>query len=228
MNERVKYASALVIAIAAVSVVAFGRLETPANGKAARSLVAQPTVPGNASPPPTGDLSRLGAEVASLQAQLAAVQSGLAQRAAAEAEARSEEPSRDPAVAPTPEESRAESEAQWQVHMAEVAADFAEEPVQKAWADEKQEFVEAQLQNQATLNGAAGRVECRSRSCRVAFTGNSTDLNKDLPLFVHSLGDTLPSAQAERIDEPDGRVTMVLYVSDNQEQPGERAPGGPN
>lgn len=213
MNERMRYVSALVIVTAAVSVVAVASLESPAKPKASG---AQPAPPANDSPLQTGDLPRLRAEIASLKTELAAVQAGLAQTPAREAEPPSEEPSRDPARA-TPEESRAESEAEWQLHMAEVADAFAEEPVHKAWADEKQEFVEARLQNEALLSGAVGRVECRSRTCRVEFTGNSSDVNKELPEFVHSLGQTLPSAQAERIEEPDGRVTMVLYVSDHEE-----------
>jgi hypothetical protein len=89
----------------------------------------------------------------------------------------------------------------------------------------KQDFVEARLQNAALLNSAARRVECRARTCRAEFTGNSSDINGELPRVPSLPGQTLPSAQAERIEEPDGRVTMVLYVSDHQELPGERAPG---
>lgn len=220
MNQRIRYASALLIAIA-VAVVAFALRDSPPRAGTARSGASQGAHAAKDGPMQTGELPRLRAEIASLKTQIAAVQTGLAQTAARQSEHASDEPSRDPAVAPTPEQSRAESEAEWQVHMAEVAAAFAEEPVQKAWADEKQDFVEARLQTEATLSGAAGRVECRSRTCRVEFTGNPTDLNKDLPVFVHSLGQTLPSAQAERIEQPDGRVTMVLYVSDQREPAGE-------
>jgi hypothetical protein len=40
-------------------------------------------------------------------------------------------------------------------------------------------------------------------------------MSKELPIFVQQFAETLPSVQADRIDDGSGRTTMVLYMTRN-------------
>jgi hypothetical protein len=214
MNTLVRYGSGAIVLLAAISLASFKLRGSPREQEAAHGTGAQPE--------PLVEKrradNRLKAEIASLQTRVAAIQASLAEKAAADTDEPGE-PSREPAVALTPEESRAQSDAEWQAHMLEVAAAFAEEPLEKAWATEKRELVESHLQGSPILSAAARGVECRSHTCRVELTGNHAEVNKEVGMFVHKLGAILPRAKAERIEEPNGQVTMVLYVSERREEP---------
>jgi hypothetical protein len=217
MNTLVRYGSGAIVLLAAISLGSFTMLASPPAQEEAHATRAQPE--------PLVEKrreDRLKAEVASLETRVAAIQASLVEKAAADTDEPGEpgeEPSREPAAALTPQESRAQSDAEWQAHMLEVAAAFEEEPLEKAWAVEKRELVESHLEGNPILNAAARNVECRSHTCRVELTGKHAEVNNELGMFVHKLGPVLPRAKAERIEEPDGQVTMVLYVSERKEQP---------
>lgn len=214
MKARAGYAFAGVALLAATSIVVFGMWDEKKHGATAVRSELQP----NGAHGQDRQLAHLRAEISSLKGQLVAIRAGLDDRGAEamQPEPTVEEPSSDQAVAPTPEEGRAQGAAEWREHMQQVSAAFVEEPVDKSWSAEKHQFVEARLRSDPVLNAVASEVECRSSTCRVELVGDPIDVNKQLPMFVHSLGQTLPRADAERIDHPDGRVTMVVYVSDHQ------------
>jgi hypothetical protein len=219
MKARAGYAFVGLGLLAATSIVVFRRPEA----KAPVSAAVRPELPASDGHGQDRQLAHLRAEVTSLKGQLVAIRTGLDDRVvqAKHPEPIVEDPSSDSAAAPTPEESRAQSALEWREHMERVAAAFVEEPVDRSWSKEKHEFLESRLRNDPVLNAAASGLECRSSTCRVELTGDPIDVNKQLPMFVHSLGETLPRAEAERIDQPDGQVTMVVYVKEHQTEPDE-------
>lgn len=66
------------------------------------------------------------------------------------------------------------------------------------------------------LRGKVRNLECRSRTCRVEIDDDRAGaVSKELPVFVQQLADTLPSTQADHIDDGNGHTTMVLYMTRN-------------
>jgi hypothetical protein len=111
-------------------------------------------------------------------------------------------------------EVRAEDERQWRDYMAGVTAAFRQQSVDAAWSSATASAVQSALATDSDLRPLARGVECRSRTCRVAITDDgSGKLGKALPLFAQQVGQALPSIVAERIEEPGGGATMILYLS---------------
>jgi hypothetical protein len=52
-----------------------------------------------------------------------------------------------------------------------------------------------------------------SRTRLAAAPAPAASRSKGLPVLVMQLSDTLPSTQADHIDEGNGRTTMVLYMA---------------
>jgi hypothetical protein len=92
-------------------------------------------------------------------------------------------------------------------------------PFRPAWRKKPPQKQTTEESPNPILSAAARGVECRSHTCRVELTGRHAEVNNELGMFVHKLGPVLPRAKAERIEEPDGQVTMVLYVSERKEEP---------
>ena len=75
------------------------------------------------------------------------------------------------------------------------------------------------IQKNPVIQAAIGNVDCRSRTCRVEISDDgSGKLDKQLPLFVQSVGKTLPNMQAERVGERSGPSMMVLYLTDERQR----------
>lgn len=164
--------------------------------------------------------ARLQTELTSVKAQLAAIKTQLATRASA-GEERSREIAEEELPTATPEQQRADDARAWKEHMAKVAQAFEAEALDPRWASVTGETVENAVLADPVISAAAGEVQCRSKTCRIEITMDTAGaVDKQLPLFVHGLGGTLPFGQADRIENSDGTISLALYL-------GTRAPDAP-
>lgn len=209
-------ASGLVVVLAG-SAVAYRALHPPARA----SLRAEPA----GSRAELGERSDQSEEMERMRAQLASVQGQLAalrtQSAAPKPDVPAETEPRpmlmedlDPEIL----RAKREEDAQlWKDHMAEVALAFEDETFDRGFAAPAQSAVEQAIQNQPALKASAGKIECRSRTCRLEFRdAKSPEVGKALPLFLQSLGGTLPNMQADHVEDENGRSTAVLYLTNEQ------------
>jgi len=151
------------------------------------------------------DLYQLHEEVANLRAQLAARQGEPAPEPSAKVT--------EIGAAHTPEE-QADQDARWHAHMNAIAERFRAEPKDPRWAQTATAAVQAAASANEAIRGALRGVECRSDSCRVEIVDDrSGGVAKGLPLFVQSLGDTMPTMQADHEEDGQGHVNMTLYLS---------------
>jgi hypothetical protein len=153
-------------------------------------------------------MARLNAQVSALREQMAENQAS----PSADAGAVDPEPGparRDPAE-------RAQQETEWHAHMMEVDSDFQSEAMDPRWASSTASAVQRTVNASDAMRGNMRSVECRSQTCRVELDDDGSGaMSKELPIFVQQFAETLPSVQADRIDDGSGRTTMVLYMARN-------------
>lgn len=168
------------------------------------------------------DVDGLRAEVARLQGQMLALRAQVAEQKAPEAVPPAPEPEAlDPE---TLDERKRASARRWKEHMAEVAASFEQEPRDRNFSTTTAGAVDRAIQNNPVIQKVAGNVDCRSRTCRVEIhDGKGSEVSKQLPVFLHSLGPTLHRAQADNVEGPNGQTTTVLYLTN--EEPAVPLPG---
>jgi len=166
------------------------------------------------------EVSALRREINSLRAQVGVLRGDMSKtQAAVRAEAKSAPPD-EPKDTRTYPQRMADDARRFHEYMSGVAGAFRDEAVDSQWSARSTAAVRKVLAGDNPLNKVVQDVECRSHSCRIAFEDEGkADLNKQLPLFVNQLGDTLPYMLADRVQEADGRSSMILYMSTRQEQP---------
>ena len=157
------------------------------------------------------ETAALRARMARLDAELSALREQVGEdRAPANTDTSAANPEpapRDPAVI-------AEQAREWRAHMTEVDANFQREARDPRWASSTASALQSGLHASDTMRDKVRSVECRSQTCRVEITDDGSGaMAKDLPMFVHQLAETLPSMQADQIDDGNGNRTVVLYLS---------------
>lgn len=215
-----KRASMILTGIATVGIgsyVALGvAVRPPANtASTALSVAGDQAERGGDRPASSAEeTAALRAGMAELHAEVAALRERMAEsRASANAEA--------PAVSPEPARRDPEAIAQqaraWHEHMMDVDSDFEGEATDPRWASSTASTLESALNASDAMRGRVRGVECRSRTCRVEIAADegSGAVLKELPILVQQLGETLPSMQADQVDDGSGHPTMVLYLARN-------------
>jgi len=162
------------------------------------------------------DVERLSAELALMRREINHLRDRESEQKAPEAA----EPPATGAEEVDPQKLRAEHEEadrQWKDHMAEVAMDFEQETVDRTFSTKATAAVEQELQNNPVIQAAAGKVECRTHTCRLEIRdARNSDVSKQLQMFVHKIGPTLPRAQADEVSDPNGQTHLVLYMTDQE------------
>ncbi len=206
-------AGASVLTIAA-AVVVYRSLQAPERA-VRQEVVASAAEPATARS--EIELERMRAELGLVQGQLRALREQVTERKAPEAPAPVE--AQEPPDEASIQEQREESARRWKEHMADVSAAFESEPLDRRFASAAQAALATAIEKNPVVQAAVGNVDCRSRTCRVEVSDDrSGKLDKQLPLFVQSVGGTLPYMQAERVGDRRGPSKMVLYLT-NERQP---------
>jgi hypothetical protein len=98
--------------------------------------------------------------------------------------------------------------------MADVGAAFQSETRDAKWATFASTRLRDVMTSDPTLRGAVGSIDCRSQSCRVEIGDDSSGaLQRALPTFLQQAADILPSMQADRGTDADGRAITILYLT---------------
>lgn len=97
-----------------------------------------------------------------------------------------------------------------------VAAQFAAEKVDPAWAPTKQvdlkKIAELPQITSAVPAPKQMAVDCRSSMCRIEGTFDASGSAQDWTLlYLSSVGDALPSAVVSRVQNPDGTSSVRIY-----------------
>jgi hypothetical protein len=173
--------------------------------------------PGSSStgPETSGkDVERLRGEVALMQRQMLALRAASAEQKAPEAAPAAEPETLDPEML---REQREESTRRWKEHMVEVARAFEQEGIDRDFARTTRDAVDRVVQNDAVIQKVAGKVECRSRTCRVEIRDSkSTEVSQQLPRFLQAVGGTLRRAQADYVVGENGQKTLLLYLTNEE------------
>jgi hypothetical protein len=147
-------------------------------------------------------VSLLRREVAELRQQIARLPGG------AHAVAEVANPRTDPVA-------RAAAEQEERLRAASAEASFQREAQNPRWSESTAREVRATLAAaNATLGDQIHSVECRSQSCRVVLGPDGDDeAQEELPATLGRLASVLPRVTATRVDQGDGRVGTVLYLT---------------
>jgi hypothetical protein len=105
-------------------------------------------------------------------------------------------------------------ELQFQHHLIEIGAQFTREDLDQRWANDTGIALEGALASEELKTLAVRNIDCRTKTCRIEVEddGDSTTLGA-LPFLAMRMADTLPNMVSQRVDQPDGRATVVLYMS---------------
>jgi hypothetical protein len=214
MSSRIPYWLAAAVVAAVVASAAATVFRTP-RGRMPDSGQAQVLVDARKDREPSAELARLRAEVAGLALQIAALKSASAAPPPTPADAAKIPDEGLDGAEPggSIEQQRAEEALAWTTHMAGVAAAFDAEMRDAAWARATQSVLDAAIQSDPTIRGAAGALDCRSRSCRLEITEGGRELDKRLPLFLQSIGQTLSDVSADKVADRSGQTKLVLYLT---------------
>jgi len=114
---------------------------------------------------------------------------------------------------PRDPQAMAEQEAARHAAMVEVESAFQRQALDSNWAGTASAVVQQALSADEVLRAAGGKVECRSRTCRVemveAAPGQVTERLRPL---LSKLGENLPRSTVDYVDEGGGRTRIVVYL----------------
>jgi hypothetical protein len=112
------------------------------------------------------------------------------------------------------EEERAKGELRWKEHVAAVAASFAREARDQRWSNEVGESLRATFGSEELAAATVHSIDCRTNTCRVEVQDDgSGKLPMIVPMLAVQMARSLPNLVAEHIDQPNGKMVMVLYMS---------------
>ena len=115
---------------------------------------------------------------------------------------------------------RAAAERERQQQMEVVETNFRQEAADARWSFEAEGVVQTILASDEIVQNTLLGLECRSQTCRVELADDDTgELAKALPLLLQQLGQTLPSATANYVDDGNGGKIMILYMSREANEP---------
>jgi hypothetical protein len=152
----------------------------------------------------------LAQQVAQLRQEVAAIRAQLARGPMANTAAQTREanPRTDPAA-------RQEAERTERMRIASAESAFRGEKQDTRWDQTTTASVRSALtQADENLRQQVRSIECRSQTCRLEINAEAAGaLDRDLPMVLSRLGDTLPKITAGQIDQGNGRMATVLYLS---------------
>lgn|GEM_PF-1220728 len=205
------FTGAIVVAITG-GVLIFGAIKAPERARAfAASAEKAPQPLSNAS-----ELEGMRAELGRMRSQIAGLRNNLAeQQAPASAPAPSAAPvSIDQLSAAELRAGREEDARRWKDHMAEVALAFNDETFDRSFSTRATGALDEAMRSNPVIKGAAEKLDCRSRTCRLEIKDAMNDtVATQLPLFLMSLHGSLPNMQADNFEAPNGKTTVVLYLT---------------
>jgi hypothetical protein len=103
---------------------------------------------------------------------------------------------------------------QFDERAADVAASFRSEPLDPPFALMTAESLRGVLASDELARMPVQAIDCRAKTCRVEIQDDGSGIVPlKLPMLMVRMADTLPNVSAQRIEQPSGRATMVLYMS---------------
>jgi hypothetical protein len=160
-------------------------------------------------------------EVALLAAELATLRRELGARAESRSRAETSAPipslqvAEAPVLDPRSDAAALEqAERQFEEHTATVAATFSGEPRDPTFALNTSDSLRVALDSDELAKMPVQTIDCRTKTCRVEIGDDGSGVVPQvLPMLMVRMADSLPNVIAQRHEQPNGRATMVLYMS---------------
>jgi hypothetical protein len=186
-------------------------VQTPSTRSTPPSITTSTTSQQSPAPAPASTTQPdLAQQVAQLRQEVAAIRAQLARGPMANTAAQTREanPRTDPAA-------RQEAERTERMRIASAESAFRGEKQDTRWDQTTTASVRSALtQADENLRQQVRSIECRSQTCRLEINAEAAGaLDRDLPMVLSRLGDTLPKITAGQIDQGNGRMATVLYLS---------------
>jgi len=109
---------------------------------------------------------------------------------------------------------RAEDERAFKDHVSSTAASFEREDRDQRWSSETGSALQVAFGSEALKGVSYQNIDCRTTMCRVEVVDDGSGaVGEALQKLASEIGSTLPSMLVDRIDQENGRATMVLYLS---------------
>ena len=120
----------------------------------------------------------------------------------------------DDAFTPGVWNARAEADRVRHDQMRVREATFRHEPVDRRWASDATDALQAALASDAIVQPALRRLACRAQTCRVELAGDATgELTQALPMVLHQMDETFAGATAHYVEDGAGGQTIILYIA---------------
>ncbi|HEY5808320.1 MAG TPA: hypothetical protein VIT67_10155, partial [Povalibacter sp.] len=105
-------------------------------------------------------------------------------------------------------------EAEFQHHITGIGAQFTRESLDQRWANETGIALESVLAAEELKALAVRNIDCRTKTCRIEVEDDGSGITSGaLPFLAMRMAETLPNIVSQRVDQPNGRATVVLYMS---------------
>ncbi|HKY37257.1 MAG TPA: hypothetical protein VJN18_15040 [Polyangiaceae bacterium] len=162
-----------------------------------------------------GELIRLRGDLERVRGQLGQLENAVAKQKL-EDQPSEGQPAEDSDL--TVQEQRALADQRWKEHMVEVATAFDREPRDPRWSGAATAALQNALARDPALEAVAGKIDCRSSTCRFDLQRNAA-VDNQLSVLLMSLHDILPEAEADHVTT-DGKSRYTLYLKDSRRSQG--------
>ena len=181
-----------------------------------------PVVTTTSAQPITGNASiDVRSDVRLLEAELMALRRELSQRQSAGADVQPRIPTGvdvgEKHTGPDPlarTEALADAERRFEDHTVQIAANFSNELRDPRFAIGAGEALRTMLDSEEFASMPVQNIDCRSATCRVEINDDGSGVvSQVLPMLAVRMAETLPNIVAQRLEQSNGRATMVLFMS---------------
>ncbi|MDD5266314.1 MAG: hypothetical protein PHO08_04195 [Methylococcales bacterium] len=115
---------------------------------------------------------------------------------------------------------QSEVEGEYKELMVAKENEFRQEPSDGQWAPQTSSRLREVMDKNPAMRDAVRNIECKSTTCRVELAvTEQVSASKSLDNLVTQIGDTLPQVTYNQVDDGNGEVTTVLYMSRIAAQP---------
>ncbi|MGR8978621.1 MAG: hypothetical protein ACU84H_00815 [Gammaproteobacteria bacterium] len=109
-------------------------------------------------------------------------------------------------------EATARLQAQRLEQFAAIESVFASESPDPNWSGETSAWMRQTLADKDIGKINASNAECRTSLCRLEINIDNRSSDQTSMMLAHKLGDRLPRAEYDKIDEGNGTTTVILYL----------------
>lgn len=158
------------------------------------------------------EVSRIDSEISSLRQQLFSLSTDIKKNAQhAESESLAGEGKKK---AVDMEHQKENADKAHQARLDALESSFRNEREDPRWSSATLSMLQSTVNNDEGLRASTRHIECRSKTCRVEISDRAPEkVSESIGALMKQAEQTLPSISASQVDEGDGTLTTVLFLS---------------